>query len=156
MLIRLLPVEPKSAAGIEALAAERLPIVLEACCATAVPVSVNRLVVVVRDAPRLEAVWVGAAPAVVVVAVPEVDVVDVVLEASFPSKLVDVDVALVELPLELEVELVVELDELLVLDVVELVEVVLAFALPTRVLCRPRPLRLPRNCGASRAANRSA
>ena len=128
---------------------------MEACWATAVPVSVKRLVVLVLKAPRLEAVWVCAAPAVAVVSVPEleddeVDVVEVV-EALFPNRLVDVEeLLLLELLVLLEVEL--DVDEV----VLELEFVLEVLALPTIELCRPRPLRLPRNRGAINAAKRSA
>jgi hypothetical protein len=131
----------------------RLPIALDAFWATAAPVSLNRLVVLLRKAPRLEAVCVCAAPGVVLAVLPLEEDDEEVLEASFPNRLVEVEAALL-LELELEVELEVELEELPELDVVAGLVEELMF--PAKELCRPRPLRLPARRGAMSAAKRSA
>ncbi len=150
---RLPKVEPMSALGMARLPAVRLPIVSEAFLATAVPVSLKRLVVP-RNAPRLEAVCVCAAPAVPVSPEDEEDDEEELelLDASFPNRLVEVEEDVPDVELELELEL--ELDELLLeLEELELLEDVVV---PTSELWRPRPLRLPRSRGAITAANRSA
>jgi hypothetical protein len=145
---RLFPVEPRSAGAIAALEAARLPMALEACWATALPVSLKRLVVLLRKAPRLDVVCDDAAPGVAVALLSEESEVEVELVvALFPSRLVEAEDELPELELELD-ELLLELEEL--------VAVVVVLALPASDVCRPLPLRLPLRRGAIRLANRSA